>query len=152
MMFHCKINPVTIIAITYICAYLLINNCSQTETGGTADKSAQSSTQITVTADSVVICWNPPAENADSVDYYELGYRTSTPSTWTVIKGNIPVVGSPSTTVFRSDVDPTDSTFHFAVRSVAKNGIKSAFHSSFDPTAGGVGDDMGAWHLYWPKR
>ena len=97
--------------------------------------------------DSVIIAWEPPDEQPDSIACYELYYHTPDDSSFRMVKRNIPATAKPHVTVFRHEVDSTDSIFHFAVRSVGKTGFKSGFHFSTDSTAA----PKQGWYHYWKK-
>lgn len=101
-----------------------------------------------VEADSISVCWDPPAISSDTVAYYELFFRSQKDSGWTLAKGNIPASQTPNQFVRHSDLSPTDSIFYFGVRSVAKSGMKSDFHFSTDSSAG----PAGGWFVMWRPK
>lgn len=119
---------------------------SQTRKTQTVLKNSDANFQNTITSDSMVICWDPPTQDSDSVFYYDLGYRTLKQSEWTIVKFNIPATDSPQITLYRNELSSNDSIFYFAVRTIAKNGLKSEFHSSADSTA--LPTD---WFVLWKK-
>jgi hypothetical protein len=130
------IRTESLIMISLFLMMLLFSWCSQTENSDIIkNKKAESAYPFVKRGDSIVVYWNSPSDNRDSVDYYELFYRTAKDSGWTSLKENIPSVDSPKVTVYRSDIDSKDSIFYFAVRFVAKNGMKSSFHFCYDSTA-----------------
>lgn len=98
-------------------------------------------------SDSLTICWDSPATDADLVNYYELSYRTERNNTFVLLK-NIPASVSPSVIVHRNEVDSTDSVFYFRVRSVTKSGLNSDFHFSSDSDA----VPEGGWFLLWKLK
>ena len=96
-------------------------------------------------ADSIFLYWDAPLDFPDSVDHYELFYRTDRDSGWTILKRNIQASKELNAVVRRNEVAALDSFFYFGVRSVAKNGVKSDFHFSSDTDA----VPTGGWKLLW---
>ena len=94
--------------------------------------------------DSITLCWDPPAQDADSAVSYELSYHTEKNSTFIPFK-TVPASINPSVIVKRKDIPVTDSIFYFCVRSVTKTGNKSNCHNCSDPDA----IPEGGWFLFW---
>jgi hypothetical protein len=143
-MYTYRIINISAILIVIVCIAFFSPRCSQVETGGIAIKAASTEFQNIVTADSMVVSWDPPDVQKDSILNYELEYKSSRQSSWTVIKSAIPAADSPHVVVHRNEVDPSDSIFLFAVRTVAKTGLKSDFHASTEANA-----EPPNWYVLW---
>lgn len=131
-------------AILPVTLAVFLINCTQTENGGIENTTADPLFLNNITADSIILAWDPPVEQADSVASYELGYRTTDQTTWTILKSTIPVSDSPSIVIHRNELMATDSIFYFAARSIALNGLQSDFHASTDADA-----DPPGWCVRW---
>ncbi|MBN1133403.1 MAG: fibronectin type III domain-containing protein [Methanosarcinaceae archaeon] len=141
-------NKESILAITLVCLFVPFSQCTQIDNNRKVEVTPSSGAFMEIiTTDSIVICWDPPSENIDSVDHYELYLKTSGQTNWLIFKQNIPANNSPCITVYRSEIPETDSLFYFAVCSVALNGLKSDFHSSSDSTA-----SPPQWYVLWKNN
>lgn len=97
--------------------------------------------EIHITKPSADICWSPPAEGIDSVTGYELFFRPSTDSGWTMLRRDLSNTDT-CVTIYRTELDTcSDSLFYFGVRSVKHNGLKSDFNFSSDEL----------WYVLWKK-
>lgn len=122
-------------------------NCTQSEgKKGTTINMEDSLLQVT-DQDSILLRWDHPTETPDSIDHYELYYRTNREAKWQFLKNSGPAKTFSHITVNRNEIDLTDSIFYFAVRSVAINGKKSIYHSSTDVSA-----VPNSWCLYWKSK
>ena len=98
--------------------------------------------------DSVILYWNAPPYDPDSVKYYELFLRTLADTNWTRIKTNIPPAKNPEAIIYRDSIASKDSLFYFSVGYVTVNNITSEIHYSSDSTA----VPHGGWFLLWKHK
>ena len=98
-----------------------------------------------VSGDSISLFWKPPVDVSDSVLSYELFYTTQSQKGLTWLQSNIPPSNNPSVTIYRKDINTSDSLFVFCVRAVKKSGLKSDFHYSTDSNA----TSSGGWYFFW---
>jgi hypothetical protein len=95
--------------------------------------------EIVITADKVVLQWNPPA---DPVAKYEVFYRAHGTSNWTKI-GEVAAAPQPVYTVQQATVG--SGQFDFAVVATNASGDNSEMHTSLDPTA----NPNTGWYVSW---
>lgn len=99
-------------------------------------------------ADSVVFSWDAPPWDPDTVQYYELFYKTIRDTTLTLLKSSIPPTAKPEIVVHRSEIPSTDSLFYMAVVYITGDGIISALHFSSDS----ITVPPGGWFLFWKPK
>lgn len=92
----------------------------------------------------VALAWTPPEENKDSIESYELWYKTNNNQIYNLLK-NVTASDSPSVVLNRDSIPDPDSIFYFRIRTVMKNGSKSGYHYTTDTNA--VPRD--GWFLLW---
>jgi hypothetical protein len=95
--------------------------------------------------DSIVLYWDEPDYNRDSIDFYEIFYIDSNDTEWKLLKTNIVPVQNPKVTIYRTDLVSSDSVFYFSVQYKTKSGRKSTVHYSSDSNA----SPPGGWRLIW---
>lgn len=106
-----------------------------------SDKNAEDNTDINkryynlIEKDSITIYWDAVSNFFDTVQYYEVFYKTESEEEWHPVKMNAPVSDSPNVIVYRNDLESNDSIFFFGVRSVTIEGVRSDIHSCTDSTA-----------------
>jgi hypothetical protein len=94
--------------------------------------------------DSIVLCWDTPPEEADSISSYEVFYHTKDDQQYTLLK-SFSTSANPKLVIRRIDLPIKDTIFYFHIRSVLKSGFISDFHNSSDTNA----LPQGGWYLLW---
>lgn len=97
------------------------------------------SEMVTVSADQIVLLWDPPAS---AVDHYTVYFRIHGTPDWVVL-GDAAADPQPQFTVKHSDVG--DGEFDFAVVAVDASAQMSAYHTSLDNTA----SPETGWYVSW---
>ena len=139
-------NVKTIGVLTIFLFSILITQCAQTESKSDTQPKTSHALAFNIETDSIVITWEAPTEDPDSVEYYELGYQPIGSGVWTTLKSDI----SPTErriTVFRSELQSDSSAFFIAVRSVSLDGSTSAWNTSADLDASPPN-----WYVVWEKK
>jgi hypothetical protein len=96
-------------------------------------------------SDFINLFWDAPLKTTDTIDYYELFYRTERENGWTRLDTTIFPGPNLQIRIYRSKITSNDSAFFFAVRGVTKSGTKTDFLFSSDSSAVPVG----GWFLFW---
>lgn len=96
--------------------------------------------------DSVVLCWDPPQYDLDTVAYYELYYYTDGNDSG-LIRTRIPPAAKPEIVVYRRDLPSTNTVLYFGIRYITGEGIVSNFNYSTDSTL----NPSGGWRMVWEK-
>jgi len=99
-----------------------------------------------VVGDTATFSWKAPKN--DSVNFFQLYYRTESDPVWNKIptKMDIPYSKEPKVKVGRSEIASPDSILYIGLVSVFNNGKKSLLHKSMDSTA-----TPPNWALRWVK-
>ena len=128
------------------CIFIAVQ-CTKTEQVPATASTLEDEIVITVESDSVVIRWDDPSVDADSVTSYELYYHTVADKAWKLLRDKIPVTRPAQVKIYRNEIVSSDSIFYFGTVSVAKNGKKSDIHSSQDSSA-----EPPDWVLHWSSK
>ncbi|MBD3419295.1 MAG: hypothetical protein GF398_04170 [Chitinivibrionales bacterium] len=129
-------------------AFALLLACGQDEQAGGDKPGITDTFHVEIwRADSLVLAWDPPDQESELVDHYQLFYRADADSGWALLNDSIAATTEPEATVYYSDIDTARKMFLFAVRSVAASGIKSDFHFSSDSSEYA----SGGWRLRWER-
>ena len=98
------------------------------------------------TGDTAVIFWDAATvAGSDSVECYELYYRTAEDLSWQPLIKNIAPSPKPEVTIFRDSLPANSTFFFFGVKYYTKSGSVSAIHTSTDSTT----NPPGGWYMKW---
>jgi len=97
--------------------------------------------EVTVTANQIVLQWDPPAQPVAKYDVY---YRAHGSGSWTLL-AEIPATPAPEYTVAHSTLG--NGSWEFGVVAIDADGNRSQNHTSLDPTA----EPVTGWFVKWQQ-